>query len=210
LGWTQQLTAQRLGVSQPYYSQLENGSRPIPRKLSGVLQRVLNLSPSLVVLPPLSAAVPAVSPRELAEGLGSLGYPGFVHLKATKAIPLNPAQLVVCALANDDLDPRLVEGLPWLLSQYADLDWTWLIGQCCVLNLQNRLGYMVVLAQGYGRTESAVPLTLARLALERSRLASEDTLCRSSMPEAERKWVRKWRPPHATHWNLLTTMTVED
>jgi hypothetical protein len=46
-------------------------------------------------------------------------------------------------------------------------------------------------------------------ALESSRLAGEGTLCRDSMPPAERAWARKHRPPEAAHWGLLTTLIRE-
>jgi hypothetical protein len=45
--------------------------------------------------------------------------------------------------------------------------------------------------------------------LERSRLAREDTLCRESMTQAERKWLRKHQTKAAAHWNLLTDLTAE-
>jgi transcriptional regulator with XRE-family HTH domain len=32
-GWSQQEATARLGVSQPYYSQMERGSRPLPARL---------------------------------------------------------------------------------------------------------------------------------------------------------------------------------
>ena len=45
--------------------------------------------------------------------------------------------------------------------------------------------------------------------LEESRLAREGTLCRDSMPERERNWLRANRPEVAAHWSLLTSLTVE-
>jgi hypothetical protein len=45
--------------------------------------------------------------------------------------------------------------------------------------------------------------------LEPSRLASEDTLCRESMTQTERKWLRAHLSKSARHWNLLTDLTVE-
>jgi hypothetical protein len=38
---------------------------------------------------------------------------------------------------------------------------------------------------------------------------AEDTLCKESMTQAERKWPRTHRSPGAEHWNLLTDLTVE-
>jgi hypothetical protein len=123
----------------------------------------------------------------------------------------NPAELILETLLNRDLDVRLVEALPWVLITYPDLDWRWLIDQCKLSNLQNRLGYLVQLARQLSRDAS----TLARLSaiedeLERCRLAVEGTLCRDSMPEAERRWLRSKRPAAARHWHLLTDLTVKE
>lgn len=120
---------------------------------------------------------------------------------------MNPALVVVAALAHADLDVRLVEALPWVLSEFADLDAGWLAAQSRLLNLQNRLGYLVKLAdEGETRTPHLAHLLCE---LETSRLASEGTLCRDSMPKAEREWVRRNRPAAAEHWRLLTTLTRE-
>ena len=45
--------------------------------------------------------------------------------------------------------------------------------------------------------------------LEEARLAGEGTLCRDSMPEPERTWLRSNRPEAAVHWRLLTGLTAE-
>jgi len=45
--------------------------------------------------------------------------------------------------------------------------------------------------------------------LEAARLAREGTLCRDSMPEAERAWLRGNRPEAAAHWSLLTGLSAE-
>jgi hypothetical protein len=52
-------------------------------------------------------------------------------------------------------------------------------------------------------------LSAVEVKLERSRLAREDTLCRESMPDAERRWLTSNRSPLARHWNLLTGLTVD-
>ena len=44
--------------------------------------------------------------------------------------------------------------------------------------------------------------------LEEARLAREGTLCRDSMPESERTWLRANRPEAAIHWSLLTSLTA--
>ena len=122
---------------------------------------------------------------------------------------MNPAFLVAAALAHADLDPRLVEALPWVLSTFHDLDWDWLSAQCRLGNQQNRLGYLVTLAMKLTKPGADADLANALSELERSRLAMEDTLCRESMPAAERTWARTHRPKDATHWNLITTLTAD-
>jgi hypothetical protein len=104
--------------------------------------------------------------------------------------------------------------LPWVLKSYTDLNWEWLRDRAKLQNAQNRLGHLVHLARG---TAGALPhhgssvnvLTGWENQLEEARLASEGTLCRESMPEAERRWLRENRPPTASHWSLLTGITAE-
>jgi transcriptional regulator with XRE-family HTH domain len=207
-GWTQAEGASRLGVSQPYYSQLESGYRPLPEALALVAVREFQLSPSALPLPELDPHLAPLDPRELAAQLASLAYPGFAHL--TKALrPMNPAFLVAAALAHANLDQRLVEALPWVLAVFHDLDWDWLRAQCRLRNLQNRLAYVVLLAMKLPKPKADAALADALSELEMSRLAVEGTLCRDSMSAAERTWARKHRPSEAAHWNLLTTLTAD-
>lgn len=189
-GWTQQEAASRLGLSQPYYSQLKNGSRPLPLRLKAKAVRKLRLSPTLLPLPPPSQPLTPVPPEKLAAMLARLEYPGFVHLRRT-AIPVNPAELVARAIFHNDLDPRLVEALPWVLKTFGDLDWQWLTAQCRLLNLQNRLGFLVSLARQLANGGAAEHLRAVLGDIEPSRLAAEGTMCRNSMSEAERNWIRE-------------------
>ncbi len=207
-GWTQEEAASRLGVSQPYYSQLEGGSRPMPGALAAMAVRKLGLSPATLPLPGLARFVTPVRPGELAAALARLGYPGFAHLPKTGRL-MNPAELVARALAHDDLEPRLVEGLPWVLATFHDLDWQWLVSQCRLLDLQNRLGFLLSLADQLAKPRVAEHLREPLASLERSRLAAEGTLCREKMPDAERKWTRNARSSDAARWNLLTSLTVD-
>jgi hypothetical protein len=108
---------------------------------------------------------------------------------------------------------RVTEALPWLLVTFVDLDWNWLLDQAKLANAQNRLGYLVGLARQLAeqRGEST---TVARLAaveeeLEEARLAKEDTLGRQ-LTTVERRHLREHRPPAAVHWNLLTSLRIED
>ena len=80
--------------------------------------------------------------------------------------------------------------------------------------MQNRLGFLVGLAKGLtaGRVECQSAfnqLCAAEEQLERARLARQDTLCRESMPNAERDWLDANRSPLARHWNLLTGLTAD-
>jgi hypothetical protein len=46
-------------------------------------------------------------------------------------------------------------------------------------------------------------------ALNRARLAREDTLCQEGLSDAERCWLRQHRSENARHWNLLTDLDSE-
>jgi hypothetical protein len=138
-----------------------------------------------------------------------LGYPGFAHLRAHRT---NPAALLIQALVQRDLEVRLTEALPWVLCKYPDLEWSWLADQVKLNDVQNRLGFLVGVAKDVAkstRNSAFERLSAAVATLERSRLAREDTLCRDSMPEAERRWLKANRSPLAEHWNLLTGMKAD-
>ena len=57
--------------------------------------------------------------------LAALGYPGFSYLR-TK-VRRNPAEVLLGALNEPNLDARVAEGLPWLASTYVEMDWDWLV-----------------------------------------------------------------------------------
>jgi len=173
--------------------------------------KLYELPPTALPLPePLQ--VQGVSPDDLQRKLASLGYPGFEHVRSKMVS--NPAEVVLSAVLNRDLDTRLVEALPWVLSTYTDLNWEWLRDRAKLNNAQNRLGYLVHLAE---QTAHALPkgqsaaqvLSQWKNELEEARLAREGTLCRDSMPNRERTWLRTNRPEAAAHWSLLTGLTVE-
>jgi hypothetical protein len=143
--------------------------------------------------------------------LGALGYPGFAYRRRRQG--LNPAELLLRALKATDLDARVVEALVWVALTYANLDWEWLVRQAKLDDLQNRLGFLVTLARQLaeqkGKAEAVARLSQAEHALEYSRLQREDAF-RPSMTEAERRWLRQYRPPEATRWNLLTNLNVDE
>ena len=207
---TQVEAAARLGVSQPYLSQLERGQRPVTPKLARAAAALYHLP--VTTLPVQEAVRPGapVNPARLARRLAGLGYPGFAHLQPGSKT--NPAAVVLEALMQPDLEVRLAEALPWVLLTYPDLDWSWLVRQSKLHDVQNRLGFVVALARTVAARHAGFPDADGRLAaaerqLERARLAREDTLGRESMPSAERRWLAENRTPAARHWNMLTSLS---
>lgn len=209
-GWNQVEAARRLRVSQSYLAMLERGQRRLTADLARRVARVYDLPPTSV--PPAPQAR-RWTPAMLASDLAALGYPGFTHLRSRAAKAKNPGEVLVAALAQEDLEARVVEALPWLAHRYWALDWGPVVRETKSRDLQNRLGFVVALARGLAdraHDERAVE-ALADLerTLERSRLAREDTLCRGSMPAAERRWLADHRSEEAKHWSLLTDWTVD-
>jgi hypothetical protein len=106
----------------------------------------------------------------------------------------------------------VVEGLPWLLLRYAPFDDRWLVREAKLRDLQNRLGFVVSLARRLaerrGDHDEVRVLEVLEAQLERSRLAREDTLCKS-VREPQRRWLVAHRGEEARHWNLLTDWTVD-
>jgi len=208
---TQVQAAERLGLSQSYLSQLEKGQRPITPELARLATKVYRLSPAVLPLPDTTPASQETDAARLARQLSGLGYPGFAHVRAEQ---VNPAALLLRSLAHDDLEVRLTEALPWVLARYPDVDWRWLTDQVKLKDVQNRLGFLVGLAQQLAASREEFRPALKHLQqvetkLERARLAREDTLCRESMPLAERRWLASNRSSLARHWNLLTGLTLE-
>ncbi len=142
-GLSQTQASTRLGLSQPYLAMLESGKRPLTRKLARQMMQVYGLRPT--VLPPgdqAEAPPRADASRFLAESLSTLGYRGFRHLRS-KRWKKNPAEVLLAALVQEELDPRVVEALPWLLLKYWDMSPSWLGEQAKLHDLQNRLGFVV-------------------------------------------------------------------
>ena len=107
----------------------------------------------------------------------------------------------------------LFEALPWLVLRYSTLDWSWVVREAKMHDLQNRLGFVVGLARELagrvGDARKARALANLEAHLDHSRLAREDTLCRASLPEPELRWLAEHRPEAAKHWNLLTNWTAD-
>ncbi|MGH7427311.1 MAG: hypothetical protein ACREJ4_02970 [Candidatus Methylomirabilaceae bacterium] len=149
----------------------------------------------------------------LANDLAGLGYPGFAYLRPRNWKPKNPSDVLLGALAQDDLEARLVEALPWLVVKYWPLNREWLVREAKLRDLQNRLGFVVSLARRLaeraGEERKGWALNELETELERSRLVREDTLCKASLPEPERRWLADNRPEEAKRWNVLTDWTVD-
>ena len=208
---TQLDAAKRLGVSQPYLSQLEKGERPIPPELARAAALLYRLPATVLPILEFVAQGAPADPDRLARQLAGLGYPGFAHLQGTAE---NPAAVLLEALVQDDLDVRLAEALPWVVLTYPDLDWSWLVREVKIRDVQNRLGFVVALARQLAATRPLLrkalePISTVANELERSRLAREDTLCRESMTQAEREWLATTRSALARHWNLLTGLSAD-
>jgi transcriptional regulator with XRE-family HTH domain len=207
-GWTQTQVANELGVSQGYVALLEGGARQPSEKLRLLMVKKLGLPPTAV---PLVQGHPADSDR-LAADLADLGYPGFAHLVRSRRVTRNPAAVLLDALHVDRLEARTVEALPWLVARFPDLNWDWLVPRAKASDLQNRLGFVVTLARELAersKSPTAESLRAREAELERSRLLREDAFGRSSMTDAERRWLRTNRPESAAHWNVLSNLTAE-
>lgn len=206
---TQNDAAQKLGVTQAYLSMVERGTRPVSTELAARAVEVFEVPATALPLGEYRHS--SRNEASFKQALGSLGYPGFAYLGGSAKS--NPAELLMDALDTEDLDSRVTEALAWLPLAYPKLNWEWLTFNAKVRDRQNRLGFVVELAREAAATSknSTLEGVLAKRAdaLERSRLATEDTLCKESMTQAERKWLRTHRTNAAKHWNLLTDLTVE-
>lgn len=187
-----------LGVTQAYVSMLESGKRKFTPRLEQKLAQLFAGDPTRL---PLTLHETELDDDTLAATLAALGYPGFSHLP--HATLRNPASVVLECLRKANLDVRVVEALPWLLSHYEALQLDWLTREAKLRNLQNRLGFLTALAN-----EVTPKPHLRQLleVLEPARLATEQTLSNDSMPKALRAWMQQQRTHLAAHWNLFTKL----
>jgi transcriptional regulator with XRE-family HTH domain len=196
-GWSQQEAAERLGVTQAYVSMLERGSRsttPIARKLMNLYA----LSPTVL---PVGEVPKNPTAEYLARELALLGYPGFAHFRGTGS-KVNPAEFLLAALAQQNLEARVAEGLPWVVLRYPDMPLDWLVREARANNLQNRLGFVVALGR---RAAGRDDLQQLEETLVDSKLAKEDSFCRN-LSEPERRWLREHRSEEARQWHLLSDL----
>jgi transcriptional regulator with XRE-family HTH domain len=208
-GWTQTQAATRLGMTQAYLNFLENGKRRLTPELVSRAASVYGLPPDALPFP--SDFVPKhTGDQRFAELLAKLGYPGFSYLH-TRSPRENPAEVLLTALGQDSLDGRVAEALPWVALHYAKAD-SWLVENARKFNLQNRLGFVVSLAQRLAEKQNNSRLTVLNeleKELNDSRLAKEDAFYRPPRTESEKSWLKQNRTSDAAHWNLLTDMKPE-
>jgi transcriptional regulator with XRE-family HTH domain len=206
-GVSQVEAAKLLGLSQPMLSHMETGRRNVS---PDVARRAVKLFGADATGLPLTTEE-RHSEEDLAKELGALGYPGFAHFTGS---PRNPAEVLFDALDRSDLDVRTTEGLPWLVLQYPQLDWAWLLREVKLRNRQNRLGFVVSLAANMAprlhREDVVRSLEPVLRELEDARLVKEDTLCQESWPASRKKHVRSVRSRLAAHWNLDTRLSEVD
>jgi len=211
---TQQRAAAKLRVCQSYLSMVENGQRALSPELARRMVHVYKLSP--VSFPPSAARwdPKTVDPEHLAADLAGLGYPGFAYLRKRRSTR-NPGELLLTALAQDHLESRLFEALPWLVLKHWEMDTGWLVQEAKLHDLQNRLGFVVSLARGAGsraalrNPQRDAALQQLESTLKRSLLAKEEALGEVKLSDAEHKWLKEHRPKEARDWNLLTNWRPE-
>jgi transcriptional regulator with XRE-family HTH domain len=207
-GWSQARLAARLNVSQAYVNQLERGKRRFTAVLNRKLACVFD-SPASLPLDESFRPEKNVDGDRLVGAFASLGYPGFTYVRS-RSPKKNPAALLLTTLAQNHFDARILEGLPWLLLQYWNVNQEWLVEHARKFDLQNRLGFLVSLARRLSETDPRNPertraLRALESTLDRSRLVREDSLG-PAQTNAEKLWLKENRPAEAKHWNLLTDL----
>lgn len=222
VGLTQLEAASRLGLRQPTLSRFESGRLwPTLRQFLR-LAELYGVSPASLLgaddhNPLLPYRLPlGVSDSDLVASLVGHGYLGLAGPKGLK--PVLPAELTLLGLlAQPTLEPRVVEGLPWLLLNYP-MDRAYLGDVARLYNLQNRLGWTATVARqlaeraparsAYRRRTNWLAELVAEL--ERAQLAREDSLCHARLTERMKALLRQRRPEFSRRWNLLDVFRLED
>jgi transcriptional regulator with XRE-family HTH domain len=205
--------AHRLGISQPYLSLLESGKRQITDRIARRAVNLFRLSPTSIPKKLNPYDTQTLSNDRIAEDLAALGFVGFAHLKK-KTRRKNPADVLLMAIAKEDLDTRILEALPWLIVEYCELDWNQLLNAAKLVNLQNRLGFLTTLArkvaENTGNQTKTNLLRLKESEIEKSKLFHEEPLCNSSMTLVEKRWLKSNRTKEAKSWRLLSDLKIEN
>ncbi len=125
---------------------------------------------------------------------------------------MDPLEFVLDALRTENLDQRVTDALPWVLVHRADLDYRRLTDEARLLNVQNRLGFLlevtVEAARKLHSDGTAARLEPWLVRLREARLYKEDTLCKRSLTQVERKRLRRSRPKAARFWRLFTDVNA--
>lgn len=208
-GLTQQQAAARLRISQPYLALLERDKRPLLAPLARKAMRVFELTATIVPCGEQRSR-PATT-DSLVRDLGALGYPGFAYVRGSRV--RNPAEVLMEALEQPELDARVVEALPWLLLRYPEMDRDWLVRGSRLRNLTNRLGFVVSLAMRVQEKQSNA-VTRGGLAdfereLSHGRLEADTTLGKPVSSVAQQEWIRQNRSAEAARWHVLSTLRPE-
>ena len=191
---------------------MERGRRAVPAHVARAVTRLLRLPATALPLS-VSVSVTAADEHWVEHALTRLGYPGFAY-RGKPGPKSNPSEILLRALARDELDPRLIEALPWLLLQFEGFDFEALVVPAKLKDLQNRLGFTVALAREVAEQDPrwmhrAEQLRRLEEFLEASRLAREDTYGTMVRGGRMRDWLRNHRSKAAEHWNLLTDLRKE-
>jgi hypothetical protein len=208
------MAARHLGVSQPYLAMLETGRRRLTPTLTRRFVRGYRLTPAHLLPSKNFNPNAGMDAETLANQLSVLGYPGFAYL-GSRVPKMNPGEVLLAALAQDELEPRLVEALPWLLLQYWEMDTEWLLADACRFTLQNHLGFVVSLARRVAESGVAPNAlrneVLANLdsVLYRNRLARESSFLKNPRTDTETRWLMQNQSDDAKRWNLLTDWRPE-
>lgn len=213
--WTQDVAAERLGLTQGYLSLLEKSKRPLTEDLTEKIVRVFGFPASRLPIKKDLAKLSSVGASDadsLTNELAAIGYPGFSHVKSAARFK-NPAEVLIAALGARALEARLVEALPWLVSEISGADWRKTVQAAKVKDLQNRLGFVTSLARAAaerrGDEREAARLKRREDVLADSRLLKEDVLCAASLTETEKLWILGNRTPEAEFWRVLSDLKAE-
>ncbi len=198
--------SQAARISQAYLALLEGGHRPVTAKLASGSR-----SCTALARPPCRLDSERVDPRNsasLAAQLAALGYPGFRHL--ARRHKKNPAAVLLAAILAEDIEVRVIEALPWLVAEYSDLDWEWVIREAKLRDAQNRLGFLVTLARQVaekrGNNEAANRLGRVGKGWTGRAWFARTPYARPRSPTLSAAGFARVRPPAAHYWNLLTDL----
>src|SRR5260370_26789523 len=112
-GWTQQVAAAKLRVSQPYLALMENGDRRVPGKLARRAAHLYGLSLSVLPVETDWSEPPQCEDQDVAACLAGLGYPGLAYLRPAKK--KNPEEVLFASFNSTKLETPLPHPLPCLV-----------------------------------------------------------------------------------------------